>query len=433
MIGSAPQATSCCRRAARAVVRGFAVVGLAGVLATVTAATAASPTARPAPAVIPERIALSLTAAPATSVAITWRTGAQVETARVQVTRAVASPTLADGAREVTARSEAVVADTATTVWQHNAVLEGLAPDTLHAYRVGDGATWSEWSQFRTATSGPAPFRFLYFGDPQNDVKEYCTRVFRAALARAPDSALYLIAGDLVTNSIDDAQWGELFHALGPLGTLLPGMTSPGNHDYGQFLVRGEKRKTASPLFRAHFTQPENGPPGLEETTYSVDYQGVRFVCLNGNERIDDQVAWLDALLARQPQRWTVVFMHQPVYSTGKQRDNPTLRAALVPVYDRHGVDLVLQGHDHSYGRTYKLRQGARVTDRERGTVYTVSVTGPKFYPVNPQHAALMAKIDTGVQLYQVISVDAGHLRYEAWTATGELHDAFTLTKPAAR
>jgi 3',5'-cyclic AMP phosphodiesterase CpdA len=160
----------------------------------------------------------------------------------------------------------------------------------------------------------------------------------------------------------------------------------------------------------------------------------VRFVCLNGNERIADQVAWLDSLLARQPARWTIVFMHQPVYSTGKNRDNPKLREALVPLYDKHSVDLVLQGHDHSYGRTHPLRGGVRVRvgAGERGTVYAVSGTGPKFYPVNPQHAALMAKIDSGLQLYQVISVNGPVLRYEAWTATGVLHDSFELKKAAA-
>lgn len=385
------------------------------------------------PALVPERIALSLTATPATSVAVTWRTRAAVAKATVQLAKATPQSTLAEKSETRPAASESVSAGTTTAVWHHSAFLDRLAANTIYAYRVGDGTTWSEWSHFRTAQSEPAAFRFLYFGDPQNGVKEYCTRVFRAAFAQAADSAFYLIAGDLVTTTVDDELWGELFHALGPLGPSMPGMNSPGNHDYGQFLLRGQKTKMASPLFRAHFTQPENGPAGLEETTYHVDYQGVRFVCLNGNERLEDQAAWLDALLAKNPNRWTIVFMHQPVYSTGKARDNPKLRAALIPIYDRHAVDLVLQGHDHSYGRTYKLRAGERVADRERGTVYAVSVTGPKFYPVNPQHAALMAKIDTGTQLYQVISVDAQRLRYEAFTVTGERYDAFELAKPAAR
>ncbi len=406
----------------------LAATGLAAALAP-----AGETTAPAGPQPVPERLVLSLTPSPATSVAVTWRTTLPVGAASVQVARAHAGSTLADEARLVPARTEQVAADASTTVWHHSAILERLEPDTLHAYRVGDGTTWSEWSQFRTAKAGPAPFRFLYFGDPQNGVKEYCTRVFRAGFASAPDSAFYLIAGDLVTTTIIDELWGELFYALNPLGRVMPGMNTPGNHDYGQFLLRGQKTKMASPLFRAHFTQPENGPEGLEETTYYVDYQGVRMVSLNGNERVPEQMAWLDRLLQDNPNRWTIVMMHQPVYSTGKERDNPKLREALLPVYDKHAVDLVLQGHDHSYGRTYKLREGRRVDDDARGTVYVVSVSGPKFYRVNPQHEKLMAKIDTGKQLFQVIEVDGETLRYESRTVTGELYDSFTLKKPARR
>ncbi len=381
---------------------------------------------------MPERLNLSLTSLPATSTAVTWRTSLAVAKPVVQLTRAVPQSVLADAARIVVAQTEVVAADASTTVWHHSAVLDGLEPGALYAYRVGDGTTWSEWSHFRTAQATPRPFRFLFFGDPQNGVKEYCTRVFRAGYARAPDAAFYLVAGDLVTTTIADELWGELFHAIAPLAPVMPGLNSAGNHDYGNFLVRGQKVKTVSPLFRAHFTQPENGPAGLEETTCYVDYQGVRFVSLNGNDRVEEQVAWLDRLLQDNPNRWTIVLMHQPVYSTGKERDNPKLRAALVPVYDKHAVDLVLQGHDHSYGRTFKLRGDQRVKDDERGTVYCVSVTGPKFYRVNPQHAALMAKIDTGTQLFQVIAIDGGNLAYESWTATGELYDSFQLTKAAA-
>jgi len=362
--------------------------------------------------------------------AVTWRTSRPPTQPIVEIAPATTAPPDPATARRVAARSERVERDASSQAWHHHAILAGLPPGQVHAYRVGDGAEhWSEWSTFRTAEAGSAPFRFLYFGDPQNGLREHCARVFRAAQRLAPDSAFYLIAGDLVTSTIVDEQWDDLFYAAGWLPREIPGLTTPGNHDYGQFLVGGRQRKAASPLFRAHFTLPENGPPGLEETTYFVDYQGVRLISLNGNERIEDQVAWLDRILATRPQRWTIVFMHQPVYSTGKNRDNPRLREALLPVYDRHAVDLVLQGHDHSYGRTHRLRSGRRVADDQPGTVYAVSVSGPKFYPVNPTHAHLMARIDTGQQLFQVIAVDGAALKYEAWTVTGTLHDAFELGK----
>lgn len=416
----------------------FAVLsaGVTGLSGGRAAEDAAEPPSAPTDVRLsPERIALSLTPTPARSVAVTWRTVGKPAAAWVQVAESAAQPPRGDAARRLAARSEAVPIDASRTVWHHSVVIDELAPGRRYAYRVGDGqANWSEWSQLRTAQAEAAPFRFLYFGDPQNDLKEHCARVFRAAQRQAPDAAFYLVAGDLVTATIVDEQWGDLFYAAGWLPREVPGLATPGNHDYGQFLVGGRRQKTASPLFRAHFTQPENGPPGLEETTYFVDYQGVRFVSLNGNERLEDQARWLDSLLADNPHRWTIVFMHQPVYSTGKNRDNPKLRDALVPVYDRHRVDLVLQGHDHSYGRTRPLRAGRPVAPGESGTVYTVSVSGPKFYPVNPAHAALMARIDTGVQLFQVISVAGDRLQYEAWTVTGERFDAFELVKaPAGR
>ena len=93
------------------------------------------------------------------------------------------------------------------------------------------------------------------------------------------------------------------------------------------------------------------------------------------------------------------------------------LRAALEPVLQKHGVDLVLQGHDHTYAR-----------GRKGGPVYVVSVAGPKQYAGGDREWA--SRKATGVQLFQAISVDGGELTYKAYTATGALYDAFRLSKP---
>jgi hypothetical protein len=95
----------------------------------------------------------------------------------------------------------------------------------------------------------------------------------------------------------------------------------------------------------------------------------------------------------------------------------------------KYSVDLVLQGHDHTYGRTYKLRNGIKVDDNEKGTVYIVSVSGPKRYSINPNYRDLMVKIGTGRQLFQLIHITKKSLVYESFTATGELYDSFELTK----
>jgi hypothetical protein len=61
------------------------------------------------------------------------------------------------------------------------------------------------------------------------------------------------------------------------------------------------------------------------------------------------------------------------------------------------------------------------------GTVYVVSVSGPKMYVLDDEPWWDRAAENT--QLYQIISIDGGTLRYEARTAVGELYDAFELAK----
>jgi 3',5'-cyclic AMP phosphodiesterase CpdA len=127
-----------------------------------------------------------------------------------------------------------------------------------------------------------------------------------------------------------------------------------------------------------------------------------------------------------------VLTFHHPIYSTAKGRDNKKLREAWQPVFDRYRVDLVLQGHDHSYGRSglvvgENLPTGASARDPNAGTVYVVSVSGPKLYSLDPEPWMKSSAQDK--QLYQVITVDGDHLRYEARTATGELYDRFELRK----
>jgi hypothetical protein len=100
-----------------------------------------------------------------------------------------------------------------------------------------------------------------------------------------------------------------------------------------------------------------------------------------------------------------------------------------VPLYDKYHVDLVLQGHDHGYGRTHKLRAGKIVSDTEPGTIYAVSVSGPKMYEVAPPAPTLFAKTLAGSQLFQVVSVSQARLLFQAYTIDGTVIDSFELRK----
>lgn len=190
--------------------------------------------------------------------------------------------------------------------------------------------------------------------------------------------------------------------------------------------------------WRPQFSFPlQDTPEGLEETCYYIDYQGARIISLDSNKNREDQISWLRKVLESNPNRWTILTFHHPVFSPASDRDNRELRELWKPIFDEFKVDLVLNGHDHTYARTGDIgNQVGNVNvptgyqqayDPEIGTVYVVSVSGPKMYDITKGEFAKRVAEDT--QLYQIVSIDGGVLSYKAFTATGRLYDAFTLKK----
>jgi hypothetical protein len=243
-----------------------------------------------------------------------------------------------------------------------------------------------------------------------------------------------------VDQADSDGQWGEWFEAGGFINATIPVIATPGNHEY---IKREGPEKTVTreltPHFGMSFVYPANGPAGLEASVYFVDYADLRIISLNSNEKQAEQAAWLDEVLAKNDRKWTAVTFHHPIFSTGRGRDNPELRSIWKPVFDRHAVDLVLNGHDHTYGRSGLIGAESEAnvstgltTRTDAGTVYVVSVSGPKMYDPNPDPGIDYVRRAEDTQLYQVITVEGDELRYEARTALGSLYDAFTLKKHVA-
>lgn len=380
------------------------------------------------PTPYPDRIILNLTADSSTSMAVTWRTSVDVVAGRAEIAVAGPNKEFEKEARSFESES-AVIEHEAGKARCHSVVFRDLAPKTKYAYRVGDGGRWSEWFHFSTASRTADPFSFIYFGDAQNDVKPHWSRVVREAFADSPRAAFLLHAGDLI-NKREDWEWGDWHRAGGWVNASIPNIMTPGNHEYGVDARLGTPAYRLTPQWRAQFTLPTNGPAGLEETVYFCDYQGVRFVSLNSNESFQEQSSWLEAVLRDNPNRWTVATFHHPIYSAAKGRDNPLIRSLWQPLFDRYQVDLVLQGHDHAYARTGLERMKNVPTGaaaRSGGTVYVVSVSGPKMYNLDRDDRMRRAAANT--QLYQIVSIDGMELRYEARTAVGELYDAFLLRK----
>jgi hypothetical protein len=407
------------------------------------------------PRVQPDRIILTWAEDPATTQSVTWRTDTTVTTPVAEITLATPHPGMVHAAVRVAPLSDRVDAGIVEGEYvvasYHTATFRELIPDTLYAYRVGDGETWSEWFQFRTASREAEPFSFVYFGDAQNDIMPLWSRVIRASALAAPDMAFMLHAGDLVNRAHRNTEWGEWFGAGSFLHAMYPSVPALGNHETRAYNQEEDSLgiRRISIFWQPQFALPDNGPEGVDgETVYYVDYQGVRIVVLNSTADLEVQAEWLDQILEENPHDWVIVTHHHPIFSASEGRDNEERRAAWKPIYDKHGVDLVLQGHDHTYARgrppTYTAAAGENVPtgvnlrDDETGTVYVVSVSGRKMYNLKPDGWDGYQGVDRdraaeNTQLFQVIRIDGGRLFYRSFTPTGELYDAFELVKQEGR
>lgn len=386
----------------------------------------------------PDRIVLTWAGDPATSQAVTWRTSAEVAKGYAEI--ALAGPN--SGFAATATRHEAATeklerpANPQPVTHYHSVHFQQLKPNTKYLYRVGDGNNrWSEWIEFTTARRDREPFTFLYFGDAQNDVLSHWSRVIRAAYRQAPHASFSVHAGDLINTAHNDREWSEWFKAGGWIHSSVPAIPTPGNHEYGNI----NDKNRLSVIWRPQFTLPVERtlPPELAETVYYIDYQGTRIISLNSNRQMPAQAKWLDQVLSNNPNKWTVITFHHPVFSSGSGRDNKVSRQLIKPVVDKHKVDLLLQGHDHTYARGHTpVRMTKEPKGKQITTMYVNSVSGPKMYEfqkdgwnIYKPDGVILDRKAIQTQFFQVIDVAGDWIKYRAYTADGKLYDSFKIHK----
>ncbi|MGN0858445.1 MAG: fibronectin type III domain-containing protein [Stenotrophomonas sp.] len=382
----------------------------------------------PGPA--PDRIVVSPAADAATGFAVSWRTDASVDAPQLELAPVGDSPAFA-AARTITATTRALDSETGTAHF-HHAHVDGLLPDTTYLYRVQGNGRWSSWNRISTAGGQQAALTLLYFGDTQNKNLSHVSRVVRQAWRSAPDARLAIFAGDLVSggDGQDDIEWGEWHQAASWL--LQDVMTAPaaGNHEYAEL---HEDTPQEVSVLGAHwplaFALPGNGDASVPHSSYWFDHQGVRVAVLDGTSALElgtaqAQARWLDGVLAGNARPWSIVVVHQPLYALRAGRDNAALIEHIGPVLEKHKVDLVLQGHDHAYGR--------RTLDGAGSPMLISSVAGPKQYRLSAQARATMAPVGEDTQFYQVLRLTPSGLGYQSFTASGALYDAFRIERDSA-
>ena len=393
----------------------------------------------------PDRIILTFNGNPSTKRAVTWRTDSSVKKAEAQIAVAGINSDFVKEASTYTANTEEFdlglyKSNKSLIVNYHSVVFENLKPNTLYAYRVGFAENWSEWIQFKTANDTYSPTQFVYFGDAQNDILNHWSRVIRMAYKTAPDASFVIHAGDLVDSAHKDNEWARWFKAGGFIHSQWTAIPVVGNHEFQRFDgYEGTLPRRLSIQWRPQFTLPveENLDEKLHETVYSVEYQDILVLVLNSTGQLEEQTEYIREKLTNSDAKWKIVTNHHSVFSPAEGRDFEYARKVWKPLFEKYGVDLVLNGHDHTYARGHTPVKSQNVN--ESGifkTLYVTSVSGPKQYKLDKDQIKNYEidgyksdKMGEETQFFQVINIDSNKLTYSAYTTLGDLYDRAIITK----
>jgi hypothetical protein len=308
----------------------------------------------------------------------------------------------------------------------HTIRLTSLAPDTEYLYRIVSPTHVSETIAFRTAKAQDG-FRFVYYTDPQANT--WAQAMIPSALLQAVSAyeniAFGLITGDMVERGSASLHW-DWFHEA--FDGRIPLLTVPGNHDY---FVDTETITNAN-HYNTLFANPLNGTTGFVNSSYWMVYGNTLFVMIDVVElsKVNDQIAWFEAVVAAHRQDFVIVGMHYSGYGTTHTGTASTIRNAWNPVFEALNVDLVMSGHDHVYARTPQLNGGVATSDPDEGTVYWIGGSGGhKLYNVPQPNTTFQTYLNPTQSTISVITITSSAISIQTINASGTVLDTFTIPK----
>lgn len=328
----------------------------------------------------------------------------------------------------------------------NHVTVTGLQPNTTYYYTVEKSGAETEVQTYTTGDFASA--QILYVGDPQigaskgqpqngevlvadsgaantaarNDGFAW-DRTLDIAVEQNPGLDLVISAGDQV-NKTGQAKEEEYAGYLAPDALAsLPVATTIGNHD------------SLNPDYMYHFYNPNQTAYGETEAggDYYYSYGSGLFIVLNTNNYnvAEHEQAIREAVASDPDATFRIVTIHQDIYGSGldhSDTDGMILRTQLTPIFDEYDIDVVLQGHDHTYSRT-KLLYGDGQT---HGTYeFRLNEDGSDYDWDN----AYNTQTDEQIPLYPEEGDTAGQAAHDAFQADNNCYtiediEGNTVTNP---
>ena len=212
-------------------------------------------------------------------------------------------------------------------------------PSSTGHYRVISDGEKSGDFEFELASNclSTGHFKAVIFGDSRGtwDNWVHSKEVSDAVNAEHPDIVIH--GGDMVADGASRGQWDEWLTLSMPLMQNSTMFAVLGNHEHN------------NSRYYEIFSLPNN------EMWYSFDYGPCHFIVLDDYEPWgvnSAQYKWLENDLSSTSMPFKIVCFHEPIYCSGGHSPRIDVRAAWEPLFEKYGVNLVFQSHNHYYQRT---------------------------------------------------------------------------------
>lgn len=313
--------------------------------------------------------------------------------------------------------------------------LTGLNPDTTYEFRlVGDDTVY----RFRTMPASlHKPIRFAAGGDTRHrqDWMEEMNRVVMAY-----DPAFVVWGGDLAYANGERADlWVQWFDAIFNTfitdeGFVIPVVAGVGNHEvlsggyrnHSGFAETDQWRRRIAPYFYGLLAFP--GQPGYGALDFG-DYLSLIMLDTNHtNSMTGVQLDWLDQTLAkRKDMRHIIPVYHVPAYPSVRSIGSAsrTIQERWLPLFERSGVRVIFENHDHAYKRTVPILGGH---PHPNGIVFfgdgSWGVTPRDTH--SPTSTWYLAKAE-GIRAGMIVTLSETEIHVKALAHTGKLIDEYTV------